>query len=348
MSSYKKTELTKIQAPSGIVDGAPFVFDDYSLALRLGVRCRTLWFCIQQKRKRYTIFTLPKANGKRRTIHNPDRVLKFVQKMIVRRILEKQPLHECVGAYVKGRSCKDAAQRHVGHAVRIGMDLKDFFPTHSRGRVRWFFHHRFGYSQYVSGLLGDLLTAPFGKQHRVPQGSPASPALCNLMAQETLDKPILERLDGTGWVYTRYSDDLTFSHPEDVSRTDVNRLIKDIRRIITKGGYKTNLRKTKIQRRWRRQKMLGMVINEKTSVPRDIYRRYRAILHNCLQHGFTPNEVRYAWDGTGTFKEHLQGKISYFKSIDPVKAEKLAEVFKAACAAWDEVKEKQNPYEEPF
>lgn len=347
MSSYKQTELTTIQVPPSIVDGAPFIFDDYSLALRLGVRCRTLWYCIQRKRQRYKIFTIPKSNGKKRVIHNPDRVLKFIQRMIVRRLLQQQPLSECVGAYVTGRSCKDAAERHVGHAVRIGMDLKDFFPTHSRGRVRWFFHNYFGYSQYVSGLLGDLLTAPFGTKHKVPQGSPASPALCNLMAQESLDKPILERLEGTGWVYTRYSDDLTFSHPEDKPRNEVNRLIKDVRRLIQKAGYKTNLKKTKIQRRWRRQKMLGMVINEKTSIPRETYRRYRAILHNCLQHGFEPNEVRYAWEGTGTFKEHLQGKISYFKSIDPVKAAKLDEVYKAACQAWDAKAEENSPYVEP-
>lgn len=347
MSSYKKTELTAFVVPPVPEDGLPFIFDDYSLALRLGVRCRTLWFCIQRKRNRYRIFTIPKANGKKRVIHNPDRVLKFMQRMIVRRILSKMPLLDCVGAYVPGKSCKDAAERHVGHAVRIGMDLKDFFPTHSRGRVRWFFHNHAGYSQYVSGLLGDLCTAPFGEKHKVPQGSPASPALCNLMAQEALDRPILKLLEGTGWVYTRYSDDLTFSHPEDKPRNEVNRLIKDVRRLIQKGGYKTNLKKTKIQRRWRRQKMLGMVINEKTSIPRETYRRYRAIIHNCLTHGFEPNAAQYAWEGTGSFREHLLGKLSYFVSVDPVRGGKLRTSFDAACAKWTDKAEEANPYVDP-
>jgi RNA-directed DNA polymerase len=344
MSSYKKTELIQIQPPLALIDHAPFIFDDFSLALRLGVRCRTLWYCIQNKRRRYKIFTIPKSNGKKRVIHNPDRVLKFIQRRIAQSIILPQPIGEQVGAYVQGKSCKDAAERHVGHAIRIGMDLKDFFPTHSRGKVRWFMHEHFGYSQFVSGLIADLLTAPFGHKHKVPQGSPASPALCNLMAQETLDKAILERLSGTQWVYTRYSDDLTFSHPEDVPRTEVNRLLRDVRKLITKSGYKTNLRKTKIQRRWRRQKMLGMVINEKTSIPRDTYRKYRAILHNCMQHGFEPNEARYSWDGLGSFKEHLRGKISYFKSIDPEKGAKLEEAFNAAVAKWTAPKEDANPY----
>lgn len=330
MSSYKKTEFIEFQLPPAPRDNLPFILDDYALAMRLGVRCRTLWLCIVRKRKRYSIFTIPKANGKKRLIHNPDRVMKYIQRMIMRRILSKMPLLDCVGAYVPGKNCKDAASRHVGHAVRVGMDLHDFFPSHTRGRVRWFFHNHCGYSQYVSGLLGDLCTAPFGPKDKVPQGSPASPSLCNVMAQEALDKPILEHLKDTGWVYTRYSDDLTFSHPEDKSRAEVDKLIKDIQRLIVAGGYRTNKRKTKVQRRWRRQKMLGMVINEKTSIPKDIYRRYRAILHNCAQTGFATNAARYGWNGEGSFQEHLLGKVSYFVSIDPERGKKLHDAFLVA------------------
>lgn len=335
MSSYKRTELIDIVIPEEPRDGLPFLLDDYALAMRLGVRCRTLWLCIVRKRKRYKIFTIPKANGKKRLIHNPDRVMKYIQRMVARRILGKLPLLDCVGAYVPGKNCKDAAMRHTGHAVRIGMDLKDFFPTHTRGRVRWFFHNHCGYSQYVSGLLGDLCTAPFGAKHKVPQGSPASPTLCNLMAQEALDKPILAHLEGTGWVYTRYSDDLTFSHPEDKSRTEVDKLIEEVQRLISQGGYKTNMKKTKIQRRWRRQKMLGMVINEKTSIPKEVYRRYRAILHNCARTGFYANATRYGWDGDGSFQEHLLGKIAYFRSVDPTKGDKLHAAYQFACDCAD-------------
>lgn len=347
MSSYKETRSIRIDLPPAPENGAPLVIDDFSLALRLGLRCRVLWYIITSKKKHYKIFSIPKANGKKRTIHSPSRVLKYAQRMLVRRILGKVELLPCVAAYVPGKSCKDAAERHVGHAVRIGMDLKNFFPSHTRGGVRWFFHNTFGYSQYVSGLLGDLCTAPFGNQHRVPQGSPASPTLCNLMAQDRLDKPVLQFLEGTGWVYTRYSDDLTFSHPEDKSRTEVNRLIKDVRRLIRAAGYQTNLKKTKIQRRWHRQKMLGMVINEKTSIPRDVYKRFRAIFHNCYHHGFEVNEARYHWDAAdGSFKEHLRGKVSYFVSIDPLKGNKLRDVLDAAEQRWDAKAEEANPYAE--
>jgi retron-type reverse transcriptase len=313
----------------------PYIIDDFSLAMHLNVRCRTVWYCVQRKRDLYKTFRIPKANGKVRVIHNPARVLKYIQKKVDQVILKPLPLNDCVAAYVPGKSCRDSAEKHVGQGVRIGMDLKDFFPSHSRARVRWYFT-TLGYSRFVAGILSDLCTVgeprkdgsktPEGHprlRHSVPQGSPASPSLCNLIAQKVLDEPLLKGLEGTGWVYTRYSDDLTLSHPDDLSRKVVDGVIEYVRQCIQAGGYRTNPKKTKVQRRWRRQKMLGMVINEKTSIPRETYRKFRSLLWNCIHHGFEPNSVRYGWDEPTSFPSHLQGKVSYFKSIDASKAAKL-------------------------
>lgn len=330
MSNYRTTEVMLVDVPDEPQHhdvGVPLVIDDFALAMHLGVRCKTLWYCVNSKNRHYKIFSIPKAKGGRRILHAPSRVMKYVQRRISRVILGKMPLLPCVGAYVPGKSCKDVAAQHVNQGVLVKMDLKDFFPTHTRGRVRGFFHRHVGYSDYVSGLLADLCTAPFDGKHKVPQGSPASPTLCNLMAQHALDRYILARLEGTGWVYTRYSDDITLSHPDDVPSSKVNKLIDDVQDIIRKGGYKTNRRKTKVQRRWRQQRLLGLVVNERAGISRETYRRYRAILHNCRRDGWEPNAIRYGWDGDGSFKEHLQGKVSYFASVDPVRGKKLKDTF---------------------
>jgi retron-type reverse transcriptase len=301
--------------------------------MHLGVRCKTLWYCIYTKESRYKTFTISKSNGKRRLIHSPDRVLKYLQSRISQALLSKLPMQDCVGAYVVGKSCRDVAERHVGHKVRIGMDLKDFFPTHSRGRVRAFFRRQ-GYTDQVAGLISDLCTAPFGKKHLVPQGSPASPTLCNLMAQEGLDKDILHFLHtevpSGEWVYSRYSDDLTLSTPHDAPAIMVNRIISGIRQIIKDNKYSTNTKKTKVQRHYRRQKMLGMVINEKISIPKETYRKYRAILFNCMKTGFEPNAIRYGFEKVEGFASHLLGKINYFQSIDPIRSKKLKEWYDQA------------------
>ena len=331
MSSYKKTILTQIEIPPSIPSEAPFVLDDFALALTLGVRCKTLWYCIQRKPHLYKRFTIPKKNGKKRVIFNPRPVLKHLQQRLNETVLKKITTLECVGAYVVGKSCRDSALRHAGHKVRIAMDLKDFFPSHTRSRVRRYFKEVIGYSHQVAGLIADLCTAPEKVdgpkpyiKHIVPQGSPASPTLFNLIAQEALDKPVLKALEGTGWVYTRYSDDLSISHPDIKSREEVNAIITLMRQCIEKAGYRTNKDKTKIQRHYRRQAMLGMVINsDHPNIPADIYKRYRAILHNCVRDGFECNAVRYGFEPVEGFLSHLQGKVAYFAQVNPAKAAKL-------------------------
>jgi len=338
MSSYKTTTLTTIPVPSP-TDGVPFIFDDFSLALHLGVRCKTIWYCITNKRWMYRTFTIPKANGKLRTIHDPKNILKFIQRRINETILQPFPLQECVGAYVPGKGCVHSAAQHAGHAVRVGLDIKDFFPTHHRTWVRNFFMRTYGYSHFVSGLLAELCTAQtkLAKtgdkdryRHFVPQGSPASPTLCNLMAQEAFDAPLLKLLDGTGWVYTRYADDLSLSHPEQQSRETVDALINAVYDLMQRAGYTPHRKKLKVQRQGRQQRMLGMVINEKPNIPQHTYRRFRAILHNCIMDGFYLPALRYGFDPPEAFVSHLQGKISYFLSINEEKAGKLAKMLQTA------------------
>jgi RNA-directed DNA polymerase len=349
VSSYKKTVLTTLELPPAARDDVPFIIDDYALALYLGVRCKTLWYLIGQKAYMYKRFTIPKSDGRVRVIYSPKDRLKHVQRRIDQRILRKLPVLECVGAYVEGRSCRDSAARHTGHHVRIAMDLKDFFPSHTRAQIRHFFKETVGYSHFVAGLLADICTvqerrAPFRTmsepditaddakfKHFVPQGSPASPMLCNLVAQERLDRPVLEALNGTGWVYTRYSDDLSISHPERKTRKEVDAIIELMRKLITNAGYRTNPKKLKIQRCWRRQRMLGMVVNsDHPNIPVDVYRRYRAIIHNCLLRGFEENAVRYGFDPVEGFASHLRGKVAYFMQTNPQRAVHLHDELMAA------------------
>lgn len=344
MSSYKTTTLSKIPIPEPLAHpDLPFIVDDFSLALHLGVRCKTLWYCITGGRRLYHRFTIKKSSGKPRYIYNPNNVLKFLQRRLDKVVLSKLPLLDCVGAYVEGKSCRDSAVQHVQKGVVVKIDLADFFPSHTRARVRRFFRDVLGYSHFVAGLMASLCTVKEEVRNRngekkvrtiVPQGSPVSPRLCNLIAQHMLDTPLLAVLEqGGGWAYTRYSDDLVLSHPGDVQNKDVDALVKLVIEHVHRAGYRINPDKLRIQRRWHRQKMLGMVVNEHPNIPRDVYRRYRAIVHNCLREGFTVNALRYGdeyADTPGSFVSHLQGKFSYFHSVNPVRAARLSETLKRA------------------
>lgn len=354
MSSYKTTTLTRIPVPDPLAHpDLPFIIDDFSLALHLGVRCKTLWYCIEglnymlgpryQNTRMYKKFTIKKSSGKPRYIYNPNNVLKFIQRRLDKYILGKLPLLDCVGAYVAGKSCRDSAAQHVQKGVLVKIDLADFFPSHSRARVRRFLRDVLGYSHFVAGLMATLCTVKESIRTKsgkdkvrtlVPQGSPVSPRLCNLIAQSALDAPLLAVLEhGGGWSYTRYSDDLVLSHPEDVQNKDVDALVKLVIDHVHRAGYRINPDKLRIQRRWHRQKMLGMVVNQHPNIPRNVYRKYRAVVHNCLRQGFTVNALRYGdayADTPGTFLTHLQGKISYFHSVNAERATVLSDVLKQA------------------
>ena len=124
MSSYKQTTLTTIEIPQPPSEG-PLIIDDFALALTLGIRCKTLWYCIDRKQHLYKRFTIPKKNGKKRVIFNPQPVLKHVQKRINDVLLKQFAVQDCVGAYVEGRSCRDSAVRHAGHKVRVAIAAVD-------------------------------------------------------------------------------------------------------------------------------------------------------------------------------------------------------------------------------
>jgi hypothetical protein len=107
---------------------------------------------------------------------------------------------------------------------------------------------------------------------------------------------------------------------------EIERLVALVREHAYAAHYRINWPKLRIQRRTTRQQVLGMVVNQHPNIPRDVYKRYRAIITNCLNYGFLPNALWYGGDfieAPQAFASHLQGKVSYFKSINPVKGEKL-------------------------
>lgn len=350
MTCFRETRIDVFEFAPELRHDLPLTIDDMSLAHHLGIRNKTLWWMVHAKRSKnplYETFKLPKRgkSGGYRHIQNPIDSLKNVQRNILTRFLEPIPVASHVGAYVPGRSCRNTAEQHTKKAVIVSLDIKDFFPSVRRSMIRRFLHKYVGFNHIVSSLLAELMTY----ENFVPQGAPTSGLITNFVANFEFDGVILHELAklDSEWTYTRYSDDIDLSHPEIQKPEALTQVINIVHNAIGKAGFELNQKKTKVEPHWRRQKVLGMVVNEKVNIPRLEYMRLRSIVHNCLVHGFKSQFQRAGMKSVAGFKSHIRGKLAFFKQVDKTKAARLKDKFELACAAHTNDKENEVSFDDP-
>jgi hypothetical protein len=224
----------------------------------------------------YAAHSIPKRNGRgSRTIHVPDAATKTLQRRILRRVLGRLRAHAAATGFERGRSILDNARPHVGQAVLVKLDVRDFFPSTSTDRVRALFRS-LGWDAESADTLVRLCTLDGG----LPQGAPTSPRLANL-ANVRLDARLAALAARHGAAYTRYADDLTFSFPAD-DRSAVHQVIGMAKMIVgDEGGYRLHQkRKLQIRRRHEQQLVTGLVVNERVQLPRRVRRWLRAVEHH--------------------------------------------------------------------
>jgi RNA-directed DNA polymerase len=274
--------------------GLPVCGKTEEIATTMGITVGQLRF-LSFSRKTSTIshyirFKIPKKTGGERLISAPMPRLKNAQHWILVNILEKLELHDTAHGFRRDRSIVSNAQPHVRSDVIINFDLKDFFPSISYKRVKGLFHS-FGYSEAAATIFGLLCTEPEiaeveldGKTYYVamserhlPQGSPASPAITNLLCRR-LDRRLSLMAENLGFCYTRYADDLTFSASGDSLRHICN-ILRRTESIVIHEGFIINQEKTRILRKNRQQEVTGVVVNERPTISKKELKRFRATLY---------------------------------------------------------------------
>lgn len=247
-------------------------------------------------RRHYRAFDVQKRTGGKRRILAPRTYLKVLQRFILRRILERQPLPKYVTGFVKSRSTVQNASAHVGSRYFLNIDLKDFFGS-VRGKQVLRIFRRIGYPAGMAEALTRLCTY----RDCLPQGAPTSPYLANLAFLPT-DLVIARVCDRLKIVYSRYADDLTFSRKKPLPEMFLN----DIERIILRHGFELNGKKTRNSRPGQASYVTGFVVTNKVQPDRKNRRILRAMFHNALSH---PERF-------GSRKSELQGWASYVNAYD--------------------------------
>jgi RNA-directed DNA polymerase len=279
----------------------------------------------------YQHFTIPKKSGGKREISAPKSKLRTAQSWIKENILDHLTIHEAAHGFVTGKSTLDNAQHHIGKDAVVKFDLKDFFPSISFVRVRGLFES-FGYSRAISTLFALIGTEPPRKEvefngkmyyvaideRQLPQGACTSPTITNLLCRR-LDEKLTRLASDKGFTYTRYADDLTFSG-DGTALKEIGSLMSNVRSIVRYEGFVVNEEKTRVLRTGRRQRVTGIVVNEKANLTRKDLRSFRALLHNVEKNGLEEQNHK----NHPHFWEYINGYVSYIQMVRPDIGKKFA------------------------
>jgi hypothetical protein len=288
--------------------------------------------------RHYRYAWLPKRAGGARLVEAPKWRLRVAQRRILDGILACIPPHDAAHGFREGRSVISFAQPHVGRTVVLRVDLQAFFTSVFAVRVFGILHTA-GYPEEVSRTIAALCThrtpadvlaqAPERdslalarlREPHLPQGAPSSGALANLAAYR-LDVRVAGFAAKLGARYTRYADDLVLSGDRALIR-HATTVVARLSTIASDEGFSLNFRKTRVMTASDRQRVTGIVVNEKLSASRRDVDRLRAILHNCARHG-PASQNR---DDHADFRAHLRGRIAWVASLDPAKCARLQALF---------------------
>jgi len=311
-----------------LATGLPPLADAAALADSMGAPLAELRFLTFSRAvstvSHYKRFRIPKKTGGERVISAPMPRLKRAQYWVLDNILAGVELHEAAHGFVPARSILSNARRHVGRDVVINLDLENFFPTLDFKRVKGMFES-LGYCEAVATPLALLTTEPetdvveldgrklfvAGGPRLLPQGAPTSPAITNIICRR-LDRRLSGLAATLGFTYSRYADDLTFSCSGEAARK-AGTLLKAVATIVEAEGFRIHPKKTRVMRRGTRQEVTGLTVNDGVSVPRDLQRRFRAVLHQVEQNG--PEGKRFG-PGKNVIRS-LLGFAHFMTMVDP-------------------------------
>lgn len=290
------------------------------------------------KRKVYKSFRVPRKNGKERLIESPVATLKYIQRIMHESLTRVYGPHPAVHGFLSGRSIVTNAENHTERRYVLNIDIENFFPSITRKRIYGrLVAPPYSFDSTVANLIAALST---NSQDKLPQGSPSSPVISNIVAAE-LDAEIAKLCGPLRCRYTRYADDITISTSQNEMPPELARypnalgtgqvIIGNVLMgIIEKQGFKINHDKSRLQSYWTRQMCTGLVVNSsQVSLRKKQIRHLKSLLDHWKKNGWQnaahvlhTKEGHVLFDNRQAFVNHVNGKVSYLKMVrgqdDPI------------------------------
>lgn len=307
---------------------------------------------VQRRRDPYVDILRPKRTGGSRLISAPEPVLMDVQRLILQRALRRDTGHPASFAYRQGRSIVMCAQRHVGMRWMLKFDLHDFFGQVDEHRV-WRIFDSLGYAPLVSLELARLCTraprapawpSPRGRYRSIPsydvgvvghlpQGAPTSGALANAVATP-LDAGLHELASQSGYVYSRYSDDLVLSSTDRFDRQEAKITVGAVRDLVLAHGFDLHRKKTRVIPPGARHIVLGLLVgDDSVRLTPEFRRRVETHVRGVERFGLAEHAQHRRFRSVLSFINHVEGCLAFSTAVEPVWAAKVGGEWRAALRA---------------
>lgn len=267
------------------------------------------------KMKSYTEFRIPKRSGGHRVLNAPNYELKELQREILNFLSKdcKTLPHNAAHAFVKNRNCKTAMQVHQRNNSRwfLKLDIKDFFNNCDEEKLKEKLNRIYPLTFFTTSQIGWIINT-CTLRSSLPQGAPTSPILSNLYMLD-FDHILTKQL-GTGYVYTRYADDILISSRV---KFDYAEIVDVVATHLADEGMCLNHTKTRFGSSNGSNWNLGIMYNKDLNIT--VGYRNKHLIKNKIHNLFTniPEENTPEFDVWLSSVRSLQGTLAYYTYIEP-------------------------------
>lgn len=237
--------------------------------------------------------------------------------------------HSSAYAYIRNRKTSDLVTRHQKNESMwfLKLDFSDFFGSISQEFLERQLSIIYPFSEIMKNATGKnelhkALSLCF-LNNKLPQGTPISPMLTNLLMIPIDYKINLELRRSLGKaIYTRYADDMCISHQNDFNYKKVINLIENVLREFD-APLKLNQEKTHYGNRNGKNFILGIQLNKDNNMTIGHVRKkeLKTALYCFLRDHFSGNR----WELHEV--QILNGKIAYGLDIEKGAIEEIIKTY---------------------
>ena len=269
----------------------------------------------------YNTFFIPKSHGGLRRIDAPEPALMEALREL-KKVFEDDfhaLYHTSAFAYIKHRSTIDSVKRHQSNESRwfAKLDLSNFFGSTTPEFLINQLRQIFPFSEVIKNTVGrrsltqalDLAFLNGG----LPQGTPLSPLLTNLMMipVDFLLSNTLRDFEKNRFIYTRYADDFLISSKYDFNVRSVEQLIVETLSEFS-APFTLNRQKTRYGSSAGKNWNLGVMLNKDNQITVGYQKKkqFQAMLHNYI------NDRRSGNFWSREDIQTMQGYYSFYRMVE--------------------------------